>query len=154
MQLEILILESNSIDFDVSRIPFSMLKKLRVINIGTNRFRGVLTKDVGRASMITVLQLNGNQISGQIPGALGLLSMLTVLDLSANQLSDPIPETIGNLALLEDFSIAQNKFSGRIPSSIGNLVGLTGRLDLSRNKFYTQQKLSNDLISESQSVYL
>ncbi|KAI5079521.1 hypothetical protein GOP47_0005000 [Adiantum capillus-veneris] len=134
-KLEVLNLEHNNIESDISQIPFSQLKSLRIINIGSNRFKGALTKELSRSNTITVMQLQDNAISGRIPGALGLLTMLTVLDLSSNLLNDLIPETIGNLALLEDLSLSQNMFTGIIPSSLGALTGLSRRLDLSQNKF-------------------
>ncbi|MCO5554923.1 hypothetical protein L7F22_008461 [Adiantum nelumboides] len=134
-QLEILNLEHNNIISDISQVPFSQLKSLRSINIGSNQFKGTLTKELSRLTTLTVMQLQNNAISGRIPGALGLLTMLTVLDVSSNLLNDLIPETIGNLALLEDLSLSQNMFTGVIPSTLGVLTGLSRRLDLSHNKF-------------------
>ncbi|KAI3908195.1 hypothetical protein MKW98_029496 [Papaver atlanticum] len=108
---------------------------LRVLNLGTNSFGGVLPNSI--ANLITnlvSLDFSGNQkIYGSIPPGIQNLVGLTILVLSSNQLTGSIPPGIGLLQNLGLLFLGSNQLSGPIPFSFGNLTRLI-TLDLSSNR--------------------
>ncbi|XP_039158274.1 probable LRR receptor-like serine/threonine-protein kinase At3g47570 [Eucalyptus grandis] len=115
------------------------------VNIGENKFGGVLPKCLGNLSTTLKLFLtNMNQISGEIPEEIGNLVSLEVLFMNSNQLSGVIPLNLGNLQNLKMLQLCSNNLRGTIPSSLGNLTKMI-QLDLSGNNFHGQipSRLSN-----------
>ncbi|KAK3411731.1 hypothetical protein EUGRSUZ_I00485, partial [Eucalyptus grandis] len=115
------------------------------VNIGENKFGGVLPKCLGNLSTTLKLFLtNMNQISGEIPEEIGNLVSLEVLFMNSNQLSGVIPLNLGNLQNLKMLQLCSNNLRGTIPFSLGNLTKMI-QLDLSGNNFHGQipSRLSN-----------
>ncbi|XP_039158294.1 putative receptor-like protein kinase At3g47110 [Eucalyptus grandis] len=114
------------------------ITKLEEVNIGFNKFGGVLPKCLGNLST-TLNQFSTamNQISGEIPEEIGNLVNLEVLFLNFNQLSGVIPSNLGNLQNLKKLGLSRNNLRGTIPSSLGNLTEMIN-LDLSGNNFHGQ----------------
>ncbi|KAL9459411.1 hypothetical protein AB3S75_002752 [Citrus x aurantiifolia] len=101
--------------------------KLEVLEIGSNRFGGVLPQSIANLSTtVTTIDMQHNQISGSIPFEMKNLVKLNALYLHYNQLNGIIPHTIGELRNLQAMSLSANNMTGTIPDSLGNLTLLTG----------------------------
>ncbi|QHN82774.1 Leucine-rich repeat receptor-like protein kinase [Arachis hypogaea] len=105
-------------------------KKLKVLNMGSNRLQSNIPSDVGRCTSISgipsffsersklrELQLSGNLIGGTIPPSLEKLQKLLYgLNLSSNGLTGNI-DVLAQLALIE-INISYNFLYGLVPTSL------------------------------------
>ncbi|XLR04502.1 hypothetical protein S83_070700 [Arachis hypogaea] len=95
-------------------------KKLKVLNMGSNRLQSNIPSDVGRCtkrSKLRELQLSGNLIGGTIPPSLEKLQKLLYgLNLSSNGLTGNI-DVLAQLALIE-INISYNFLYGLVPTSL------------------------------------
>ncbi|XP_043714808.1 probable LRR receptor-like serine/threonine-protein kinase At3g47570 [Telopea speciosissima] len=112
--------EADDLDFVNTLINCS---NLTVLNLGDNRFGGVLPNSIANLStQLTKLLLAKNQIFGEIPVEIGNLVSLQLLSLSDNLLEGTIPNSIGRLQMLNRLELYGNRFTGSIPYSLGNLT--------------------------------
>ncbi|KAL6888489.1 hypothetical protein ACP4OV_009515 [Aristida adscensionis] len=89
----------------------------KLLNLGNNRFSGVIPQKIGQLNALHSLNLSLNRLSGVIPWQICNLTNLTVLDLSGNQLTGAIPTSLGHLHFLSQFNISNNNLEGPIPIS-------------------------------------
>ncbi|KAI7754746.1 hypothetical protein M8C21_012316 [Ambrosia artemisiifolia] len=113
----------------------SICRKLKVLVLGQNQFKGSLPESLGNLSTtLQIMSIASNHFSGGLPSSVGNLIGLTNLDLSSNQFTGTLPVAIGNLTNLQRLNLTNNSFSGSIPGSLGNL-SLLLELYLTSNKF-------------------
>lgn len=97
----------------VGEVPFSISNchQLLTADFGANQLSGDIPPWMGqRLSKLIILSLHTNKFSGIIPKQLCALSSLQVLDLSHNELSGGIPRCINNLSAMA----STNKSDGKI----------------------------------------
>ena len=101
-------------------------KKLRFLNLMSNKLTGNLPNTVGNlTTQLEILLMGNNNIFGTIPFEIGNLVNLTALYLNGNLLTGIVPPTIGSLRNLQTLQLSTNMLLGPIPSSIGNLTQLS-----------------------------
>ncbi|KAK9152868.1 hypothetical protein Sjap_000348 [Stephania japonica] len=134
------------------------LPRVYLLELMGNEFTGGISKEIGKASNLSVLLLSKNKFSGRIPDEIGLLDALVEfsasnnrltgsispalmklvqlgrLDLHRNKLSGKIPSGLRRLRNLNELILSDNEFSGGIPAELGSLPALN-YLDLSNNQF-------------------
>ncbi|KVI05451.1 probable LRR receptor-like serine/threonine-protein kinase RPK1 [Cynara cardunculus var. scolymus] len=157
--LEVIDLEGNSINGNLSMIDFTYLKKLQVLNLGFNRLFGKIPKSLAECEGLSILNLAGNRIHGTIPVFIGSIrklkgvylsfnrffgslpdefwtncDVLDHVDFSGNFLDGKIPKSIRNCGKLRTLLLFSNAFSGGVPSELSMLENLAV-LDISRNRF-------------------
>ncbi|XP_058736276.1 probable leucine-rich repeat receptor-like protein kinase At1g35710 [Vicia villosa] len=118
--------------YDFSALNLSVFHNLESLVLRSIGLIGVVPKEIGLLSKLTLLDLSSNGLGGEIPPLLGNLTKLTHLDLSSNILGGEIPPSLGNLTKLTHLYLFSNSLVGEIPPSLGNLTKLT-LLDLSSN---------------------
>ncbi|KAG6652882.1 MDIS1-interacting receptor like kinase 2-like [Carya illinoinensis] len=102
----------------------SNLSQLSVLNLGSNKFSGIIPPEVGKLINLNVLIFSNNLLQGSIPSNIGYLTNLSVLNLGSNHLSGSIPPELGKLKSLAEFRLYLNNLTGSIPASLGDLIGL------------------------------
>ncbi|XP_073012930.1 receptor kinase-like protein Xa21 [Typha latifolia] len=106
---------------------------LRVLQLGANKFIGVLPNAIANLSTrLENLDVSVNQIEGSIPVGIGNLINLSALTLNSNFLTGAIPATLTRLEMLHIILLDHNTLSREIPPNFGNLTRLN-ELDLSFN---------------------
>ena len=106
-----------------SRMVFQ-LTNLEVLDLSSNKFSGLLTRELFDATSLTRLSLFENNLSSSIPSELGLLTKLDVLDLGSNQLTSTIPTTIALLSNLAGLSLFNNTLTGTVPIELSSIQNL------------------------------
>ncbi|WCJ41936.1 Leucine-rich repeat protein kinase family protein [Euphorbia peplus] len=119
-------------------IGLANLRRLRLLDLGSNLFDGIIPTWIGFLIQLQYLDLSSNNFGGGVPVSLCNLSKLHHLYVGMNNLEGQIPDAIGNLQSLKFLSLSNNKLSGavpigEIPRSIGNLTQLR-ILDFTENK--------------------
>uniref|UniRef100_A0A453ND95 LRR receptor-like serine/threonine-protein kinase n=1 Tax=Aegilops tauschii subsp. strangulata TaxID=200361 RepID=A0A453ND95_AEGTS len=90
----------------------------KVLNLGNNKFTGVIPEEIGQLNSLVILNFSSNSLSGEIPRQLCDLINLRVLDLSSNHLTGIIPSAMKNLHFLSAFNISHNDLEGKIPDGV------------------------------------
>ncbi|RVW64438.1 Receptor like protein 42 [Vitis vinifera] len=115
---------------------FQETNPLKVLDISSCNFTGLVPSPLGHLPQLSYLDLSNNYFSGQIPSFMANLTQLTYLDLSfnnfsvgtlpwlENQLSGQIPSWLMNLTQLTLLDLGDNNLKGGIPSSLFELVNL------------------------------
>ncbi|XP_020535229.1 receptor-like protein 9a isoform X2 [Jatropha curcas] len=113
----------------------SSLKKLQVLDLGSNYFNSSILSSVSSLVSLKTLVLRSNGMGGSFPskGLCGLKSLVE-LGLSTNQFSGPLPQCIGNLTNLQVLDLTSNLFGGN-PLSVVSEIKSLKYLFLSGNKF-------------------
>ncbi|KAK2633168.1 hypothetical protein EUGRSUZ_L00425, partial [Eucalyptus grandis] len=120
------------------RIDFLGNTKLHAVDIGLNKFGGVLPKCLGNLSTtLNFFYAFRSKIYGEIPEEIGNLVNLELLVLGFNQFSGVIPSNLGNLQNLVILQLSHSNLRGTIPSSLGNLTKLI-QVHLQGNNFHGQ----------------
>lgn len=117
--LEVVELQGN--DFG-GLLPERIGKRLRVVDLGFNRFQGGIPVVLADCVGLEVFDVSHNRINGTIHDFFGKLSKLKVLALSFNNIQGSIPDGIGDSGCLslEHLDMSGNLLVGRIPASLGN----------------------------------
>ncbi|KAM3295419.1 hypothetical protein ACQJBY_037985 [Aegilops geniculata] len=90
----------------------------KVLNLGNNKFTGVIPEEIGQLNSLVILNFSSNSLSGEIPRQLCNLINLRVLDLSSNHLTGIIPSAMKNLHFLSAFNLSHNDLEGKIPDGV------------------------------------
>ncbi|VAI55583.1 unnamed protein product [Triticum turgidum subsp. durum] len=89
----------------------------KVLNLGNNKFTGVIPQEIGQLKALLYLNLRSNNFYGEIPQSIGNLTNLQRLDLSNNHLTGEIPAALEILHFLSEFNISNNDLEGPIPTT-------------------------------------
>lgn len=87
------------------------------LNLGQNKFTGVIPSEIGQLKELLYLNLSFNNLYGGIPQSICNLMNLQGLDLSNNHLTGAIPAALENLNFLSQFNVSNNDLEGPIPTS-------------------------------------
>uniref|UniRef100_A0A0D9YST6 non-specific serine/threonine protein kinase n=1 Tax=Oryza glumipatula TaxID=40148 RepID=A0A0D9YST6_9ORYZ len=87
----------------------------KMLNLGNNKFSGVIPMEIGQLKALLSLNLSFNNLHGEIPQSASNLKNLMVLDLSSNHLTGAIPSSLANLHFLSNFNISYNDLEGPVP---------------------------------------
>lgn len=87
------------------------------LNLGQNKFTGVIPSEIGQLKALLYLNLSFNNLYGGIPQSICNLMNLQGLDLSNNHLTGAIPAALENLNFLSQFNVSNNDLEGPIPTS-------------------------------------
>ncbi|KAK3423924.1 hypothetical protein EUGRSUZ_F00665, partial [Eucalyptus grandis] len=159
-QLQILYIVRNNFSKAVdnlTKFPYFLnsLKRLRILNLSSNRLTGVIpmwfwgishdTLDtlilsnnipswICQFSSLKYLELSNNSLSGNLPSCFGNITNLLSLDLSSNKLRGLLPRSLVNCVNLSMLHLGHNEFSDIFPHWLEALQMYD--LDLQSNKFY------------------
>ncbi|RVW71487.1 Receptor-like protein 12 [Vitis vinifera] len=129
-----------------SNTLFSLLLRLRSLNLSHSAFAGQIPSELLALSNLVFLDLSANPMlqlqkpslrnlfSGELPTSIRRLGSLTELDISSCNFTGLVPSPLGHLSQLSYLDLSNNSFSGQIPSFMANLTRLT-YLELSLNNF-------------------
>ncbi|KAF8685359.1 hypothetical protein HU200_043983 [Digitaria exilis] len=95
---------------------YGNLPKWIVLNLGYNKFTGVIPPEIGQLKSLLTLNMSFNNLYGEIPKSIGNLVNLQVLDLSYNNLTGAIPSTLEMLHFLSELNISYNDLEGPVPT--------------------------------------
>jgi Leucine-rich repeat (LRR) protein len=88
----------------------------KLLNLGNNKFSGVIPMEIGHLKGLAELNLSFNNLHGEVPQSICNLTNLLVLDLSNNHLTGEMPAALENLHFLSNFNISNNDMEGPIPT--------------------------------------
>ncbi|CAL5012725.1 unnamed protein product [Urochloa decumbens] len=112
--IEVLDLSFNSFSGLIPPCLLKHNKRLQILNLRGNNFRGSLSQKISKACALQILDLNGNNLEGKLPLSLVNCRMLQVLDLGNNLIVDTFPKWLGVLRLLKVLVLSSNGFHGHI----------------------------------------
>ncbi|KAK6133904.1 hypothetical protein DH2020_032365 [Rehmannia glutinosa] len=119
--LEVLDLEGNDFVGDFSGYDFTGLRRLRVLNLASNRISGMIPPSLSKCRGLRILNLAGNEINDVIPEFVGRFRKLRVVNLSFNRLVGRVPSNLGyGCGNLEHLDLSNNFLKGEIPRALGN----------------------------------
>ncbi|XP_072058336.1 receptor-like protein EIX2 isoform X2 [Arachis hypogaea] len=136
-QLEVLVLQNNSINSDISNV----LLDSKVVIMQLNNFSGSVPQV---SPKVTHLELSYNNLSDISPFLCQKMKgkrNLETLFISDNALSGEIPNCLMNWTSLLQVDLRNNNLTGKIPHSIGSLSRLIF-LSLEKNKLFEEIPLS------------
>ncbi|MCD9561006.1 hypothetical protein HAX54_019940 [Datura stramonium] len=108
---------------------------LYLLDLGSNKLRGVIPDEVGNLQELDFLSLSYNNFNGSIPIGIFNISTLVTISLTENHISGNLPSTIGHgLPNVEEIYLSGNNIAGVLPNSISNMSYLS-ILGLGRNEF-------------------
>ncbi|KAK6157834.1 LOW QUALITY PROTEIN: hypothetical protein DH2020_012082 [Rehmannia glutinosa] len=119
--LEVLDLEGNDFVGDFSGYDFTGLRRLRVLNLASNRISGMFPPSLSKCRGLRILNLAGNEINDVIPEFVVRFRKLRVINLSFNRLVGCVPSNLGyGCGNLEHLDLSNNFLKGEIPRALGN----------------------------------
>ncbi|KAG8069783.1 hypothetical protein GUJ93_ZPchr0006g44777 [Zizania palustris] len=134
--IECLSFSNNDLEGRFDGTPVVKLSNLVVLDLGGNRFSGMIPDSIGQLSRLQELHLDHNKMDGELPSTLGSCKYLTTIDLKGNNFSGNLEKVnfsaLPNLKILD---IYMNNFSGTNPESIYSCSNLTA-LRFSENNFH------------------
>ncbi|KQJ93384.1 hypothetical protein BRADI_3g04217v3 [Brachypodium distachyon] len=114
------------------------LRNLSTLDLGGNRFHGIIPDSVGELKRLEELHLDHNNMSGELPSALSNCTNLITIDLKSNNFSGELTKVnFSNLPNLKTLDLLYNNFTGTIPESIYSCSTQIA-LRLSGNKLHGQ----------------
>uniref|UniRef100_A0ACD5YNQ3 Uncharacterized protein n=1 Tax=Avena sativa TaxID=4498 RepID=A0ACD5YNQ3_AVESA len=126
--LEYLSFPNNGLHGAIDSTQITDLRNLVILDIGGNKFSGMIPDSIGRLKKLEELHLNNNNMSGELPSALSNCRNLIMIDLKINHFSGELTKVnFSNLPNLQTLDVYLNNFSGTIPESIyscSNLIAL------------------------------
>lgn len=100
-------------------------RRVTGIDLSFNKITGIIPREMGYLTELTVLDLNGNSLQGVVPPfMLSNMKKLQKLHLHMNDLFGNIPREIGSLKNLTELTLFGNFFFGKVPPQIGDLKKL------------------------------
>ncbi|KAI5061734.1 hypothetical protein GOP47_0024239 [Adiantum capillus-veneris] len=87
------------------------------LDVGHNKLRGKIPKELGTLTYLTVLAASHNNLTGTIPFSLANLIRCSILHLDHNHLEGPIPPGLTMLGIMNQLDFSNNNLSGSIPDS-------------------------------------
>ncbi|KAL4346587.1 hypothetical protein GQ457_17G026520 [Hibiscus cannabinus] len=121
--LRVIDLGSNNFRGPIPR-EVTRLHRLEELVLANNSFQGELPRNLTRWSNLKVIDLNRNGLGGKVNAEFSTLSRLQVLQLAGNNFIGTIPPSLGNISSLLYLSLAQNHLTGNIPTELGQLSNL------------------------------
>jgi Leucine-rich repeat (LRR) protein len=109
----------------------SGLEALESLGLYYCTIKGVIPTSWSLLTKLKTINLNNNSFEGAIPAEIGDLKDLETIDFANNKLTS-IPSTIGSLTKLKTIDFSANKFTG-LPKELENLTALTS-LNLNYNQ--------------------
>ncbi|KAG6471721.1 hypothetical protein ZIOFF_069167 [Zingiber officinale] len=100
--------------------PSETCARLRVLDLGQNRFQGRFPEFIGGFHGMAELDLSNNHFSGSIPDSIGGLRNLESLNLSHNNFTGPLPSS------LQDSRFTAEAFQGNDPELCGRPLDRCG----------------------------
>ncbi|KAK9756069.1 hypothetical protein RND81_01G071300 [Saponaria officinalis] len=102
------------------------LTNLKIINLCSNSFSGVIPRDIGHLTKLEQLQLHINKFKGTIPSSLMNCTILVKLILRVNALQGNISTLdFSRLVRLQTLDLGNNYFTGNLPKSLFSCKSLT-----------------------------
>ncbi|KAG8074818.1 hypothetical protein GUJ93_ZPchr0006g42110 [Zizania palustris] len=86
------------------------------LNLGCNKFTGVIPPEIGQLKMLDGFNVSFNSLSGEIPQQICNLTNLQLLDLSNNQLTGVLPSKLTDMHFLSRFNVSNNNLEGPVPT--------------------------------------
>ncbi|KAM0833999.1 hypothetical protein ACQ4PT_063904 [Festuca glaucescens] len=120
------------------------LQHLEYLNLNTTYLLGPNGQN---CSSLVFLDLGMNKFYGMLPTWIGELVNLQFLELNHNMFYGDIPFNITNLILLQHFSLANNNISGSIPSSLSKLAAMTLKYPRSLGAYWYLNMNKDDVLS-------
>ncbi|VAI52025.1 unnamed protein product [Triticum turgidum subsp. durum] len=130
--LKVLDLGSNKFQGVLPNSVANLSTELNFFRIASNMISGSIPEGIGNLVNLSYLLMSINSFEGNIPSSLGRLQKLSYLYLDLNNLSGQIPPTLGNLTLLNKLALGSNSLDGPVPSSLRSCP--LELLDLEHNK--------------------
>ncbi|XP_052298155.1 receptor-like protein 15 isoform X7 [Citrus sinensis] len=137
------------------RLPIHSHKRLGMLDISNNNFRGHIPIEIGDVLPSLYLFNNSmNALDGSIPSSLGNMKFLQILDLSNNHLTGEIPEHLAvGCVNLQSLALSNNNLQGHMFSRNFNLINLKW-LQLEGNRFIGEIPQSLSKCSSLEGLYL
>ncbi|XP_047260656.1 receptor-like protein Cf-9, partial [Capsicum annuum] len=104
-------------DFSGAQIASTVcnLKKLRVLDFGSNHLNGTIPHFLGEMSGLEVLGLNNNSLSGKINTTFNTENRLSIVNLYGNKLNGKVPPSLINCRYLEFLDLGNNELNDTFP---------------------------------------
>ncbi|KAH9753773.1 Receptor-like protein 13 [Citrus sinensis] len=137
------------------RLPIHSHKRLGMLDISNNNFRGHIPIEIGDVLPSLYLFNNSmNALDGSIPSSFGNMKFLQILDLSNNHLTGEIPEHLAvGCVNLQSLALSNNNLQGHMFSRNFNLINLKW-LQLEGNRFIGEIPQSLSKCSSLEGLYL
>ncbi|KAK9218565.1 hypothetical protein WN943_007202 [Citrus x changshan-huyou] len=137
------------------RLPIHSHKRLGMLDISNNNFRGHIPLEIGDIlPSLHVFNISMNALDGSIPSSFGNMNFLRILDLSNNQLTGEIPEHLAvGCVNLESLVLSNNSLKGHMFSRNFNLANLMS-LQLEGNHFIGEISQSLSKCSSLEGLFL
>ncbi|XP_076895399.1 receptor-like protein EIX2 [Bidens hawaiensis] len=144
--LSFLNLENNNLSGGIPR-TLGSLSSLQLLNMCNNKLRGRLPASLKNLTELWILQLAGNKFVGRIPTWLGTeFSTLSILNLRSNNFHRSIPRELCYLTDIQILDFAYNNLSGNIPRCFNNFSVLSGKKEISNNRFIIASYEGKDVV--------
>ncbi|XWS10549.1 hypothetical protein CRYUN_Cryun38cG0005300 [Craigia yunnanensis] len=99
----------------------NLSRSVQSLNLGKNKFHGIIPPIFAKGCQLMNLNLNGNQLGGPLPRSIIHCKSLEVLDLGNNKINDTFPYWLGSLPLLQVLVLRSNQLQGSIHDTRSNL---------------------------------
>ncbi|KAM3361902.1 hypothetical protein P3S68_016756 [Capsicum galapagoense] len=122
----------------IFRIPSTVcnLKRLILLDLGSNNFNGTIPQCLGEMSELNVLGLRNNCLSGTINTTFNIENQLRIINLYGNKVKGKVPPSLINCRYLEFLDLGNNELNDTFPSWLGGLRNLK-ILSLRSNKLHS-----------------
>lgn len=127
INMEQLTISRNKFEGKIFANIFQNLRKLKVLDLSENGFKGSVPDSIGNLTDLLKLDLSYNEFSGRIPEMIKNSNSLEFLDLSYNRFGNfGLPLFLSELPSLKEVYLSGNFLGGQLPEIWGNLGGILG----------------------------
>ncbi|XVF07279.1 hypothetical protein REPUB_Repub06bG0124700 [Reevesia pubescens] len=134
--LEILDLSHNNLAGIIPQCFGNLSKRALMMNLGMNKFYGIIPPTFAKGCQLSNLNLNGNQLEGPLTRSIINCRGLEVLDLGNNKINDTFPHWLGSLPQLQVLVLRSNQLHGSLHDTRSGLSFSKIQIfDLSSNHF-------------------
>ncbi|BAU02117.1 DNA damage-repair/toleration protein [Vigna angularis] len=135
-ELEILLLDGNCLEGDVTESHLSKFSKLRLLSLSDNSLSLKIVPNWVPPFQIISLELRSCKLGPSFPSWLQTQRSLLYLDISENRLNGSVPKWFwNNLHNVESLYMSQNNISGAIPNNISLKLFNRPSIFLNSNNF-------------------